>query len=272
MITFQQCKDLPTYSGIYGIRNVTNNKFYIGSAESLVKRLKRHYTYLKKGNHHSAKLQNSWNKHGEDCFEIILIKEYPEGILREELLLVEESQIKEYNSLENGYNMTDICLNYVHFTQSEEALENFKKARSIAVISINRHTGLFEKEFDSITDAAEYYKISTSNISQVCKGRLNYLQDQVFVYKDDYDLEKDYKVEHWAKGKEKSKEWKEKASKNNAMSKIVYKYDLENNLIETFHSRAFCEREEGFKKEWLRYKLNKPLENGFMYTHEKLKI
>ena len=32
------------------------------------------------------------------------------------------------------------------------------------------------------------------------------------------------------------------------MSKIVYKYDLENNLIETFHSRAFCEREEGFKK------------------------
>ena len=48
MITFQQCKDLPTYSGIYGIRNVTNNKFYIGSAESLVKRLKRHYTYLKK--------------------------------------------------------------------------------------------------------------------------------------------------------------------------------------------------------------------------------
>ena len=92
--------------------------------------------------------------------------------------------------------MTDICLNYVHFTQSEEALENFKKARSIAVISINRHTGLFEKEFDSITDAAEYYKVSTSNISQVCKNKLNYLQDQVFVYKDDYDLEKDYKVEH----------------------------------------------------------------------------
>ena len=32
--------------------------------------------------------------------------------------------------------MTDICLNYVHFTQSEEALENFKKARSMAIVSI----------------------------------------------------------------------------------------------------------------------------------------
>lgn len=37
MINFKQCKDLPDYSGIYGIKNVISNKFYIGSAESIKK-------------------------------------------------------------------------------------------------------------------------------------------------------------------------------------------------------------------------------------------
>lgn len=59
MIKFKQCKELPDCSGIYGIKNVITEKFYIGSSESIVKRLKRHYTYLKKCNHHSTKLQNS---------------------------------------------------------------------------------------------------------------------------------------------------------------------------------------------------------------------
>lgn len=59
MIKFKQCKELPDHSGIYGIKNVITDKFYIGSAESIIKRLKRHYTYLKSLNHHSSKLQRS---------------------------------------------------------------------------------------------------------------------------------------------------------------------------------------------------------------------
>ena len=59
MIKFKQCKELPDCSGIYGIKNVISKKFYIGSAESIIKRMKRHYSYLKRGKHHSTKLQNS---------------------------------------------------------------------------------------------------------------------------------------------------------------------------------------------------------------------
>lgn len=108
--------------------------------------------------------------------------------------------------MESGYNMTNICLNYTHFTQSEEAINNFKKARSKAIISVNRITGNFEKEFNSLTEAANYYNLTTSNISKVCKHTLNYLQNYVFLYKEEYDENKDYKVQHWAKGKEKSEE------------------------------------------------------------------
>lgn len=92
--------------------------------------------------------------------------------------------------------MTAICLNYIHFKQSEEAIANFKKARSKGIISINRKTGIFEKEFNSLSDAAKFYGMTTSNISKVCKHTLNYLQDYVFLYKEEYDPNKDYKVEH----------------------------------------------------------------------------
>jgi len=112
------------------------------------------------------------------------------------LLKIEERYIKEYNSVKNGYNMTDICLNYVHFKQSEEAIENFKRARGKAVVSVNRFTGELEKEFNSISEAAEFYDITTSNISKVCKHTLNYLKDYVFLYKEEYDPCKDYKTQH----------------------------------------------------------------------------
>ena len=92
--------------------------------------------------------------------------------------------------------MTNICLNYIHFSQSEEAINNFKKARSKAIVVINRFTGKFEKEFKSISDAAKYYNLTSSNISKVCKHTLNYLKDYVFLYKEEYNSEKDYKTEH----------------------------------------------------------------------------
>jgi predicted urease superfamily metal-dependent hydrolase len=92
--------------------------------------------------------------------------------------------------------MTEICLNYIHFTQSEKAIENFKKARGKSIISINRFTGNLEKEFNSLSDAAKFYNLTTSNISKVCKHTLNYLKDWVFLYKEEYNPIKNYKTEH----------------------------------------------------------------------------
>ncbi len=61
--------------GVYQIRNLINNKRYIGSAagKGFRNRWDLHIAQLYKGKHHSCHLQNAWNKYGPDnfVFEII---------------------------------------------------------------------------------------------------------------------------------------------------------------------------------------------------------
>ena len=57
-------------NGIYQIRNLVNSKIYIGSAagKGFNNRWNLHLSDLKKNKHHSPKLQNAWNKYGEESF------------------------------------------------------------------------------------------------------------------------------------------------------------------------------------------------------------
>lgn len=59
--------------GIYKITNIVNNKCYIGSSRNIMKRISEHKRRLRKKNHHSIKLQRSWDVYGEEnfIFEII---------------------------------------------------------------------------------------------------------------------------------------------------------------------------------------------------------
>lgn len=61
--------------GIYKITNIVNNKCYIGSSRNLPKRIYEHKRQLRKDNHHSYKLQKSWNKYGEENFTFEIICE-----------------------------------------------------------------------------------------------------------------------------------------------------------------------------------------------------
>ena len=56
---FKELKELPDNSGVYCIKNLLNQKVYIGSCISFLGRLKRHYYYLRMNKHHSQKLQRS---------------------------------------------------------------------------------------------------------------------------------------------------------------------------------------------------------------------
>lgn len=59
---------------IYKIRNVTNDKFYVGSTNNTKVRFKNHRRLLRKGKHHCKHLQAAWNKYGEDCFKFEVIE------------------------------------------------------------------------------------------------------------------------------------------------------------------------------------------------------
>ncbi|OHD23518.1 MAG: hypothetical protein A2Y38_12205 [Spirochaetes bacterium GWB1_59_5] len=55
-------------SGIYQIKHAEQDKCYVGSAVNISARWSKHRRELRKGVHHSAKLQRAWNKYGEASF------------------------------------------------------------------------------------------------------------------------------------------------------------------------------------------------------------
>ena len=97
-------------SGIYRIRNIIDDKGYIGSASYFNHRFIGHRTVLRKNKHHSIHLQRAWNKYGEDQFkfEIIEILENP---TKELLLQREQYWIDYYKSYDKyfGYNICKIA-------------------------------------------------------------------------------------------------------------------------------------------------------------------
>lgn len=76
---------------IYFITNKITGKMYIGETIDLVERKNKHLYYLRKGIHHSDKLQRSFNKYGEDNFE--WSHEVYEVENQEELFMLERKKL-----------------------------------------------------------------------------------------------------------------------------------------------------------------------------------
>lgn len=70
--------------GIYEIRNIENNKFYVGSSVHILRRFGDHKRELRKNKHHCIKLQRAWNKYGESSFVFSVIKEVEREFLKAE--------------------------------------------------------------------------------------------------------------------------------------------------------------------------------------------
>ena len=64
---------IPETSGIYKIRNILNDKIYVGSAVNLKKRWFHHRKLLRADTHFNIHLQRAWGIDGEEnfCFEVI---------------------------------------------------------------------------------------------------------------------------------------------------------------------------------------------------------
>lgn len=90
--------------GIYMIRNIKNDKKYIGSSKNIEERWQQHQSALK-NNGHTNKLQYAYNKYGEDSFEYVVLEEVDSSNL---LLIKEKEWIDKYNSVFDGYNSVEI--------------------------------------------------------------------------------------------------------------------------------------------------------------------
>jgi len=60
---------------IYKIRNLVNDKFYVGSTMDTRERFRNHRNKLRRGKHPNAYLQASWSKYGEEKFVFEVVEE-----------------------------------------------------------------------------------------------------------------------------------------------------------------------------------------------------
>src|SRR5258706_10432113 len=91
-------------SGIYCIENKTDTKKYIGQAQDIGRRYKRHMRELRKNKSNNKHLQRAWNKYGEENFIFYIIEECDiESLDKKEIYYIKK--LKSHSS-ENGYNIS----------------------------------------------------------------------------------------------------------------------------------------------------------------------
>lgn len=100
MTTIKYMNTLPKTSGIYQIRNTTNNKLYIGSTTSFYRRWNEHQRKLNLNKYTSSKLQNAWNKYSKESFIFEILLECDV----DSLLIQEQYYIDKLDTVNLGYN------------------------------------------------------------------------------------------------------------------------------------------------------------------------
>jgi len=88
---------------IYRIYCVVTKKCYVGVTVNRKSRKRSHFNALKNKYHHSAYLQNAYNKYGRKAFVFEVIET---SLSRDDAYVREVAWIDFYDSYYNGYNMT----------------------------------------------------------------------------------------------------------------------------------------------------------------------
>lgn len=109
--------------GIYSIVNNCNNKMYIGQSYDIYNRWITHKAELRHNRHHNNKLQNAWNKYGEENFKFEIILKCS----IDDLDKYEQEYIKKYNTYYEGYNLDFGGTNKVRWT--DEMRKNLREIR-----------------------------------------------------------------------------------------------------------------------------------------------
>ena len=160
--------------GIYCIKNIINNKCYIGSSVNIRRRFYEHKHKLKFNKHQSTYLQRSYNKYGKEAFKFEIVEK-----INDSNILIEKEQYY-IDTLKPEYNLCKVAGNTLGFKHSEETKEKFRlhhkkvntkppirEAKPVEQYDLN---GNFINDYPRITIAAEKTNSRTSGICSTCKG------------------------------------------------------------------------------------------------------
>ena len=178
--------------GIYCIKNIVNNKCYIGSSTHIYYRIRRHKSDLLRKVHANPILQNAYNKYGADSFVVSIIEE-----CAEDMVLVREQHY--IDTILPVYNITKEVINNRPSPESRLKISNTMKAKAKAGIRVNcmneakrKQIDLYDcnckflRRFDSYGDAGRFIKetypmFSSDSVSTIVKSKFGRYKDYFLV-------------------------------------------------------------------------------------------
>lgn len=191
-------------SGIYQIKNMTNNKIYIGSSKNIYERWDTHKSRLRWNKHCNRHLQSAWNKDGEKSFEFSILEIVDD---LSQLKMLEQKYIDTLQPFgESGYNLCPNTNSY-HFNSKmpNSWYKNIKKEKSplhikhmrdgrkdkksIIVFDINRNqlfTATSSGEVIEILNNDYGLKANKSVIRDCCNHKRYVCYNMIFLYNDEY--------------------------------------------------------------------------------------
>jgi group I intron endonuclease len=136
-------------AGVYKIKNIVNEKVWIGSSWTIIDRLSNHWKAFN-SNKNSLYLQRAFNKYGYNSFEWSVIEEVAvffdkptkndKKLLKENLLFWEQIYMDNYESYnpEKGYNICSVAGNCLGVKKSEETKIKSKITNSLPEVKKRR--------------------------------------------------------------------------------------------------------------------------------------
>lgn len=111
---------------VYKIECEATGKVYVGSTSRFKIRIRRHFTELLGGYHHSKKMQDDYKKHGRESFKVVVLSEHS---TIKEARKEEDAQIAQHNAVESGYNTCFLSknLSYSQELRKEVSARNLER-------------------------------------------------------------------------------------------------------------------------------------------------
>lgn len=108
--TVETARSAPRLTGIYAIRCIPTQKVYVGQvarAGGFRARWWEHLRHLRRGAHHSPKLQRAWLKYGEAAFEFLILEHVGDGAGA--LVGREQAWMDELSAARRGFNIAPVA-------------------------------------------------------------------------------------------------------------------------------------------------------------------
>jgi group I intron endonuclease len=167
-------------TGIYQIRNLINNKLYIGSSKNIYFRTRRHLADLRNNQHKNQHLQNSFNKYEEENFEFTILEVCEKDLLLERENYWMNTLNPKYNKVSYKDNLRVEISESTKLKISKSMKEKFKRGES--TLPDNRKNRILIDRYDlegnyidthlGLKETCRKFDLYSASIIACCKGKL----------------------------------------------------------------------------------------------------